>query len=210
MKNKAFTLIELLVVITIIGILVSLLLPALKSAMTGGKAGLTAVRIDQIRNAVNHYKLDYGVAPKLSNQQFLNGDPSGVAIDLILNSNDVAELVKILSGQIINGNNSKKIIYLNDQKLVKNGVYVDAWGEPLMMALDSNYDGMINIDPRNSSALASNPDAQAASGTLQQVACQGIAVWSWGNKPHSGGDAVVYTEASMGSWIKNFNTKAAP
>jgi prepilin-type N-terminal cleavage/methylation domain-containing protein/prepilin-type processing-associated H-X9-DG protein len=60
MKRKGFTLIELLVVIAIIGILASLLLPALSSVLEKSKQMKCKANLSNIGKTLEIYKQDYG------------------------------------------------------------------------------------------------------------------------------------------------------
>jgi len=63
----AFTLIELLVVIAIIGILASMLLPALSHAKTAAKVATTKSEIANLNTAISQFKADYTLLPASTN-----------------------------------------------------------------------------------------------------------------------------------------------
>lgn len=71
-NKKAFTLIELLVVIAIIGILASLLLPALNKAKNQSKAAKCLVNLKQISLAANLYIHDTQFFPTLASMPTIN------------------------------------------------------------------------------------------------------------------------------------------
>ena len=62
-KRQAFTLVELLVVITIIGILVALLIPAVNVAMRNARNAQIAIEVRGLANAMESYKLEMGDYP---------------------------------------------------------------------------------------------------------------------------------------------------
>ncbi len=62
-NRQAFTLVELLMVITIIGILVGLIVPAVFYAMRSVKANAIAMSVQTLANAVDQYKNKYGDYP---------------------------------------------------------------------------------------------------------------------------------------------------
>ena len=62
-RRSAFTLVELLMVVTIIGILVGLLVPAVMFAMRSVKANAIAMEVSTLANAIDQYKNKYGDYP---------------------------------------------------------------------------------------------------------------------------------------------------
>lgn len=74
-KRKAFTLVELLVVITIIGILVALLLPAVQSAREAARRTQCGNNLKQIALAMASYEFTHQVFPPGRLGRDLSGDP---------------------------------------------------------------------------------------------------------------------------------------
>ena len=62
-RTNAFTLIELLTVIAIIGVLVALLFPAVKSALTKAEASKAAAGVTSLSTAFRSYYTEYGKWP---------------------------------------------------------------------------------------------------------------------------------------------------
>jgi len=66
-KYRAFTLIEMLVVIVIIGILATLIIFALRSAVTRARDAKAKAAVKQIQTVLEMYQTDYGNFDGLSN-----------------------------------------------------------------------------------------------------------------------------------------------
>ncbi len=64
--KRAFTLIELLTVIAIIGVLIALLFPAIKSALGKAEASKAQTAIAGLSTAFQHYYTEYGKWPWLT------------------------------------------------------------------------------------------------------------------------------------------------
>src|SRR4051812_23711772 len=63
-RSNAFTLVELLVVVAIIGVLVSLLLPAINASREAGRRGQCMDNLKQIAMAVLNYETHWGTLPR--------------------------------------------------------------------------------------------------------------------------------------------------
>ena len=72
--RKAFTLVELLIVLTVIGILVGLLIPAISGGMNAARRTAIRTEMIQLEQAIESFKTEYGFYPP-SFEQF-NRDPS--------------------------------------------------------------------------------------------------------------------------------------
>jgi len=122
---RAFTLIELLVVIAIIGILASMLFPAVSGAINAARKAQASNDVTQIATAVIAYQTEYGRWPTNA-----SGSPQDVGGDF---------LEELMS------NNPRKIVFLevNDKKGKKSGLtdgsFEDAWGNPYKYVVDTNY-----------------------------------------------------------------------
>lgn len=154
--REGFTLIELLIVIAIIGILMSLLFPAVNSAIDAARKAQAKNDVTQIATAVTAYETEYGRLPTAS----------GTTVD--------TAFVNILAGAAGNTNNPRQIVFLEVQaaKKGKSGTnatgFVDPWGGTYQIALDTDYDNrMTNTVPKLS-----------GSGTEQVALTKKVAIWN--------------------------------
>ena len=131
-QQGGFTLIELLVVISIIGILAGL-------SFTGVNGALAAARRAQAKNdcvqiviAITAYETEYGKLPPGNFATVTKG------------------LVETLTGQETD-NNRRRHTFLEPKKATgngrggtnANGDYIDPWGNPYQIAMDTEYAGEI-------------------------------------------------------------------
>ncbi len=132
-----FTLIELLVVIAIIGILMSLLFPAVNGAIDAAKKAQAKNDVTQIATAVIAYETEYGKLPAGTTEA--GGDVGST-------------LLSALAG-ITTNDNPRKIVFLevNQSKKGKSGVdsltaptkFYDPWSNAYQIVADTNYDNSI-------------------------------------------------------------------
>lgn len=136
--RRAFTLIELLVVIAILGILMTLLFPAVTGALENAKKAQAKNDATQIANAIVAYNTEYGRMPVSG-----GGDASGVQL--------TGSLLQVLIGEEGSGDvtNPRRITFFEakDAKGGKNGIaggtYMDPWGNAYQLSIDGDYDNKI-------------------------------------------------------------------
>jgi len=85
LRRRAFTLVELMVVIVIIGVLMSLILPAISRARRAAQEAKVMTEINGLASAISGFKAKYGVEPPSSISIYLtsggwNGDPTSRGI----------------------------------------------------------------------------------------------------------------------------------
>jgi prepilin-type N-terminal cleavage/methylation domain-containing protein len=151
--RSAFTLIELLIVIAIIGILMSLLFPAVNGAIDAARKAQAKNDVTQIATAVIAYETEYGKLP-------YKGTAPTTDATLSADSN---EIVGVLMGTDT-ANNPRGIVFLEVQDVSKkkgksgidaNGKFVDPWGNIYQIALDYNYDNSNKVTSGNESKSGS-------------------------------------------------------
>lgn len=131
---RGFTVIELLVVIAIMAILMSLLFPAVQSALDAAKKAQAKNDVAQIATAMVAFDTEYGRLPSTdSAPQKLTGE----ILDALTAKNDAL--------------NPRKIVFFEAQDFkrgrggVKDGIFVDPWEMSYYVALDTDYDNHIAV-----------------------------------------------------------------
>ncbi len=132
-SSRAFTLIELLIVIAIIGILMSLLFPAVNAAIDSARKAQAKNDVTQIATAVFAYETEYGRLPATNSGAQNVGSP----------------VLAALMGSNVSSLNPRLIVFLevNNAKKgksgVSNGAFVDPWGGSYKIVYDENYDNSV-------------------------------------------------------------------
>ena len=143
MRRNGFTLIELLVVIVILGILITLVSRGLRAARLSAMKAQAKVEMASIETAVKSYWNKYGRLPSDETASDTEFDPEGDS----LTDNASEEIISILTmapGSDPNLN-AYGVAFLDPQSGVPEGTFVDPWGYQYRIALDTDYDGLIQI-----------------------------------------------------------------
>lgn len=171
MPRNAFTLIELLIVIAIIGILMSLLFPAVNSAIDAARKAQAKNDVVQIATAVTAYETEYGKLPATT-EAAANVDKT---------------LVETLTGTATN-NNPRGIVFLEVQGQKKgksgtnsSGSFVDPWGGNYKIIMDATYDNTITagtngVSLRKKVAVWNDPTTQTGT-TASQKSRRYVTSW---------------------------------
>ncbi len=148
-ERSAFTLIELLIVIAIIGILMSLLFPAVNGAIDAAKKAQAKNDVTQIATAVIAYETEYGKLPYTnSTVQDVGGD----WLAALGGSNAGTPAL-----------NPRQIVFIElptakgGKKGVTNGTWFDPWGVKYQIAFDDDYDNRITIIAGDAKGITSTP-----------------------------------------------------
>ncbi len=146
---SAFTLIELLVVIAILAILAGLLYPVLSAVLERGRKVRASSDEKQIVLGVTAYFNEYGKYPI---------DVAKYPGDVVYstNNNELIDVLRNRTGTAIgNAMNPHGVIFLNPKAAphqsqptdgieLASGVWYDPWGSPYNIAVDGDFDTVLN------------------------------------------------------------------
>jgi len=182
-SKRAFTLIELLTVIAIIGVLIALLFPAIKSALTKAEVSKAQHGVTDLATAFQHYYTEYGHWPvgdsTTSNLTYIV-DTNFVA--LLQGLNNTASLTALTSftypppppttptsTSLLQGN-PRGIHFLDIKQadLSTTLGFLDPWKQPYFCRFDVSYANAVG-----------NPFVNTALGVNMNVN-SGVLIWSAG------------------------------
>lgn len=122
--ESAFTLVEMLVVIALILILGALLFPAINKAIEQGRRHKARTEVNQIATAWRQFFQEY------------RSLPGGITV---MDANTLS----ILRGDV-GGDYNRKLLLLENAP--GSGVWLDPWDLHYFVALDEDYDNVIDVD----------------------------------------------------------------
>ena len=201
MRRRGFTLIELLVVITIIGILVGLLLPAIQSAREAARRIQCSNNIKQAALALLNYSSAKKKLPPSANWRIMSGgkwniDPNFTYLGVVNNAN-LAENWVIMILPFIEGRDVSLAFDLT--KPIPDPANATARSIPipiLRCPSDTNNDKPFNgsassiVNQMKDNWARGNYAANASLGYMGTGEVEGIGIGGWGNR---------YLEGVMGA-----------
>lgn len=140
--QRAFTLVELLVVISIIGILMALLFPAVNTAIYTAKKTEAKNTAVQIVTAIKAYETEYGRLPDIPD----SGNANTVELWNILAGNDQDKNPREISFiEIPRAKNGRSGVETQGRSI--NGPWKDPFGDDFEIRVDGDYSGDIEDTP---------------------------------------------------------------
>lgn len=144
-----FTLIELIGVIAILAILFALGSKGIRSARLSAKKAKARMEIASIETAIKSYQLKYGKLPAASlvehGVEDLLFDP---AASTDADAENSRAIIAVLSydESADPADNPVEMVFLDPQNAsASGGSFLDPWGQQYLIALDTDYDGQLEL-----------------------------------------------------------------
>ena len=161
-RRGGFTLIELLVVIAIIGVLISIMLPAISMMRQSARRRGARVRALTLVQAIKNYRQVYGKFPAQRQDLY----------DHFASTEDIMTA-------LTNNPRQQILIELNANELTPDGALSDPWERPYVVAMDETGDGVTEV-----SASLTLPGGGTE--TMEHsVSGETVCVASWGEDPEN-------------------------
>jgi prepilin-type N-terminal cleavage/methylation domain-containing protein len=174
--TRGFTLIELLTVIAIIGILMGLLFPVVKTVMDAVRNKQAKNDCLQIIAAVKQYHVEYGKYPEITRAESGSGSSEDKVRDAVVgdegckaknyqgSNNNLFNILRAIDRGVNKDHalNPRRVIFFEGKAVKdkdnprsgfvdkgdsdKEGCFYDPWGRQYNVILDSNYDNLLDVD----------------------------------------------------------------
>jgi prepilin-type N-terminal cleavage/methylation domain-containing protein len=147
--SRGFTLVELLVVISIIIVLAAMSFGAISVAMKRKNSVTTLNDVQALAQALDKYYSEYNKMPSLgsSEQMTADGESGAKLLTILLGKEDSngdmqnPRQIAFLTARISKNKKQGGLVYSNGNQV--QGMY-DAWGRPLNIKFDDDYDDEIS------------------------------------------------------------------
>ena len=149
MNRRGFTLIELLAVIVILALLITFGSRTIRIARLRAKKAQAMVEIKSIETAAKAFMNRYGNLPLPSSSMIQHGEG-----DYVFDFNDASERsarseavfdLLTASDAMNEADNPARMVFLEPQGDGSDGVFLDPWGFQYRIALDTDYDGRLDV-----------------------------------------------------------------
>ena len=151
---QGFTLIELLVVIAIIAILAGILIPTVTTAMRRAEIAQVRGEINTLVTAIRAYHSDYGRYPTEQNgvpADARYGEERGAGNTSVRNNRLLINVLRSIDAAYNSNHdlNGRRNVYLEagDASFNPSGDFIDPWGIPYEIHLDTGFNNEINNFP---------------------------------------------------------------
>ncbi|MFH0908541.1 MAG: type II secretion system protein [bacterium] len=159
---RAFTLVELLVTIGIIAVLAAILMPAIRGAMVQAEKARAQAEMSGIVAAIKSYHTEYSIYPTPDTNGRKDCTFGGKGNNAPENKR-ISEILDILRDRDTAANpnhvnNKRRIVFLeippnsmagtdkeNNPYNESEGYYLDPWGNPYVITMDTDFDSEVGI-----------------------------------------------------------------
>lgn len=168
-NKPGFTLIELLVVITLIAIIAAILLPVLGRSIEKGEVTRAQVEMTSLASAIQSFQREYSLWPVRDSNGRSDNTFGSKASGFTKKQAEVMDILRAVDSANNPGHayNSRRTVFVeipessmsgkdkDDNAYSKaDGYYLDPWGNPYMICMDTDFDGEVGLCCMNGAAMS--------------------------------------------------------